>query len=174
MISLSQKHLCLLAAALLLLCGCSPTLRGRPNVTVPPIATAAYSETLAADIRLTDTDGNTVSLLDYLGKPVLLQFWPDGNGLTEAELDMMQRAYESNGENIIFLLVCPEPPMPPNAFSERGLLPLLYFDPEQTAAEIYNAKQTPATIFIDADGFIAAQSEGSISEDALLFGLKLL
>lgn len=172
--SLSRNRLCLIAAALVFLCGCSSSLRGRPDVTLPPVATAAYSETLAADIRLTDGDGNAVSLLDHLGSPILLQFWPDTSAPSDEELDIIQRAFESHGESIIFLLVCPKPPMPPDAFSERGLLPLLHFDPEQTAAEIYNAKQTPATIFIDADGFIAAQSEGSISEDALLFGLKLL
>jgi len=161
-------------AALLLLCGCSSTLRGRPDVTVPPTATAAYTETAASDIRIHDAYGTPVSLFDYLGKPILLQFWPNGNNLSEAELDMLQRAYESHGETIVFLLICPEPPLPTSGFSERGLLPLLYFDPDREAAAIYDAKQMPVTVFVDADGFIAGESRGTISEEALLFGLNLL
>lgn len=163
--------LCCFAAALLLPCGCSSSLRTRPGVTVPPVATAAYTETPAADIRLTDINGNEVFLFDHLGTPVLLQFWTNDE-ISEEELSAMQRAYAARGEEIVFLLVCPTPF--PDLLSEKGFSELLYFDPDGSAAAAYGIGSSCATIFIDADGFIATQSIGPLSEDALLFGLQLL
>jgi len=162
------------AAAQFLLCGCSPSLRGNPRITVPPTVTAVYTETPASNIRITDTAGIEKNLFDHLGSPILLQFWPDPAALTEAEANAMRAAYDTHGEKIVFLLVCPAPPAPDTLFSEHGLLPLLFFDADGSAAKTYNAAEAPATIFIDADGFIATQSIGPISEEALIFGLNLL
>lgn len=169
-----SKILCLFTAALLLLCGCSSSLRSNPNVTVPPTTTAAYTETPASDFSVTDAEGNRTCLFDHLGTPVLVQFWPDPTALSERELDIIQHAFDEHGEEIVFLLVCPVPPSPNDLFSERGLLPLLHFDADGSAAAVYGVGDMPATLFIDADGFIATQASGSITEDALLFGLDLL
>jgi len=170
----SRKTLCFFTAALFLLCGCSPSLRGNPAITVPPVATATYTETPAQNIQLTDNKGDSITLFDYLGSPVLLQFWPDLNALSDSELDAMQHAYMQKGDDIVFLLVCPAPPSSDDAFSKRGLLPLLCFDADGAAAKTYEAEHAPATIFIDADGFIVTQANETISQDALFFGLDLL
>jgi len=170
----SRRTLCFFTAALLLLCGCSPSLRSNPAITVPPVATAAYTETPASDIPLIDADGNEFSLFDHLGTSILLQFWPNPELLSDAELDVMQRAYTEYGKETVFLLILSQASVSTDAFSERGMQALLCYDPTGTAAAAYGALDQPATIFIDADGFIATQSNGILSEDALFFGLSLL
>lgn len=164
--------LCIFAAALLLLCGCSSSLRTRPGVTVPPVATAAYTETPATDIVLTDANGNEMHLFDHLGTPVLLQFWPEGTAIAEENVAAVRRAYDDCGKDVMFLVVCTVSHA--DALTEAGLASLVHFDTDGAAARAYDIDQSPVTIFIDADGFIATQSVGTISEEVLLFGLKML
>ena len=92
----------------------------------------------------------------------------------------MQRAYESCGEDIVFLSVpiCGESDSPlDNAYEalrQKGYSFPIYFDRNGATAGLYGTGGGPATVFIDRDGFIAASSHGEIDEEAFLFGLKLL
>ena len=92
----------------------------------------------------------------------------------------LQRAYEAYGEDIVFLVINMtdgnrETRATADAYvREQGFtFPVLY-DLDGSAAAVYGAGEAPATIFIDADGFIVTRSAGTIDEETLLFGLKLL
>lgn len=163
-----------------LMCACSNSLRPRPGQTVPPVTTAAYTETAAADISVMDSDGRPVLLSDYLGTPVLLKFWASWNTRSTDELPALQRAYNLYGEDIAFLIVnvtdgTRETQQSAQAFlNEQGYTFPVLFDHDGAAALTYGAGERPVTVFIDADGFIVTLSQGEIAEDALLFGLRLL
>ncbi len=160
--------------------GCSSTLHPRPGYTVPPVPTAAYTETAAADFSLVDMDGQEIRLSDLYGKPVVLKFWLFDGTVDSEALPAVQRAYESCGEDIVFLSVpiCGESDSPlDNAYEalrQKGYSFPIYFDRNGAAAGLYGTGGGPATVFIDRDGFIAASSHGEIDEEAFLFGLKLL
>lgn len=145
---------------------------------VPYAEGASFAVDAAHDCAFVGEDDERISLFDYLGTPVLLHFW-NGEGEAElAELQALERAYQEYGEQIIFLPVHTQGAQSRSeaeAFFRRESLALpLFFDEDGSAIEAYGKPQAPVTYFIDAEGFIAASSTGSIDEDTLLFGLSLL
>lgn len=145
---------------------------------VPYAEGASFAVDAAHDCAFVAEEGERITLFDYLGTPVLLHFW-NGEGEAElAELQALERAYQEYGEQIIFLPVHTQGTQSRSeaeAFYRRESLALpLFFDEDGSAIEAYGKPQAPVTYFIDAEGFIAASSTGSIDEDTLLFGLSLL
>lgn len=145
---------------------------------VPYAEGASFAVDAARDCAFVGEDDESISLFDYLGTPVLLHFW-NGEGEAElAELQALERAYREYGEQIVFLPIHTQGAQTRSeaeAFFRRESLALpLFFDEDGSAIEAYGKPQAPVTYFIDAEGFIAAASTGSIDEDTLLFGLSLL
>ena len=145
---------------------------------VPYAEGASFAVDAARDCAFVGEDDERISLFDYLGTPVLLHFW-NGEGEAElAELQALERAYREYGEQIVFLPIHTQGAQTRSeaeAFFRRESLALpLFFDEDGSAIEAYGKPQAPVTYFIDAEGFIAASSTGSIDEDTLLFGLSLL
>lgn len=145
---------------------------------VPYAEGASFAVDAAHDCAFVAEEGERITLFDYLGTPVLLHFW-NGEGEAElAELQALERAYREYGEQIVFLPIHTQGAQSRSeaeAFFRRESLALpLFFDEDGSAIEAYGKPQAPVTYFIDAEGFIAAASTGSIDEDTLLFGLSLL
>ena len=118
------------------------------------------------------------SLYDHLGTPILVHFWNgDGDAVVE-ELHALDRAFANYGEDVQFLIIHTAGEQSQNEakslFSREELKLPLFFDADGSALDACGAMQPPVTYFIDAEGFVAAASTGSIDEDTLSFGLSLL
>ena len=113
-----KKNLMLwaLIAAFVLVLGGAYVLYGRLSVQYQPeqLATQAPEETqdateeakiYAPDFTAVDADGNEVSLSDFLGKPVVLNFWASWCGPCKSEMPEFDEAYLQQGEEIQFLMV---------------------------------------------------------------------
>jgi peroxiredoxin len=111
----------------------------------------------APSFQLTDIDGQTVSLSDFQGEPVLLNFWATWCVPCRLEMPYIQEVYNERSEpglvilaiNIGESLAKVEEFMQDNNLSFPVLLDL-----EGKVAEKYNILPIPTTYFIDSDGII--------------------
>ena len=111
----------------------------------------------APDFTLKGLDGQEVSLSDFRGKPVLLNFWANWCGPCRLEMPFLQEIYEKwNGKGLVLLAV--------NLQENQGTVedfingagytfPVLLAPGNQVPLS-YNIRGIPATFFIDADGVI--------------------
>ena len=148
-------------------------LHARADITVPPVPTAVYMESAAPDITILDMSGNSVRLSDLFGKPIILKFFRPDHEHALDDLVLLQDAFENHKEDIQFVVLTSED-LSSLVFPEDVRISLPFFtDPDGTAFSAYHIVDMPATVFIDSDGFIAAEARDSISKEALDFGIKM-
>ena len=142
-------------------------------------SSSASSAPPAADFTVFDTDGNEVSLSDFLGKPVVLNYWASWCGPCQSEMPDFQSAYEELGEEIQFLMV--------NVTTGRETLDSaqefisssdytfpVFYDLDLDASTAYGIYSLPTTYFIDTEGYAVAQARGAINAEILQEGIDLI
>lgn len=105
---------------------------------------------------LTDLDGAPVSLQEFRGGPVLINFWSaDCPWVERADLEIA-----SWQDRIILLEIAVNANEPyemlAEAAAERGLRYVLR-DPDQQVADLYGAEVTPHFFLVDGDGILRYQ-----------------
>ena len=60
---------------------------------------------LAPDFTVYDLDGNAVQLSDYIGKPIVLNFWASWCGPCQMEMPDFHEKYLQLGEEVNFLMI---------------------------------------------------------------------
>ncbi len=135
----------------------------------------------ALDFTVHDYDGNEVKLSDYIGTPIVLNFWASWCPPCRAEMPHFNEVSEEYPEDkLIFLMVDlvdggRETIEKGKALvEENGYTFTVLFDTEQNAAATYGISSLPTTYFIDKDGYIAGGARGSIDEETLRYGISLI
>jgi len=129
---------------------------------------------------IVDTNGNNVSLSDFLGKPVVINFWASWCPPCRSEMPDFNTVYEELGDDVHFVMVClvdgeRETVESGEAFiSENGFSFPIYFDFSQDAPIFAYVTALPTTLFVDVDGFIEARAEGAIDEETLRLGISYI
>lgn len=123
---------------------------------------------LAPDFELSSLDGQVVSLSDFRGKPVFLNFWATWCGPCRFEMPFIQEMYEGlSSEGLVVLAVnLREDPARVREFvATFGFTfpVLLAADPEVPLA--YNIRGIPATFFIDENGIIQDIKIGAFASE---------
>ena len=125
-------------------------------------------------------DGEEVQLSDFLGKPIVLNFWASWCGPCKAEMPDIEESYKTYGDQIHFLIVNltdggTETVETASAYiASQGYTFPLYYDTAMEAAYAYGISAIPTTFFIGADGALVHQQVGMMDAETLQKAIDLL
>lgn len=143
-------------------------------------AAAEGKPVIAPDFTVYDEEGNAVKLSDFIGKPVILNFWASWCGPCQMEMPDFNEAYADYGEEIHFLMVnmtdgSQETLETAKAFvEESGYTFPVYYDTDMDAAMTYGVTSLPTTFFINAEGHAITYANGSIDKEILELGIGMI
>ncbi|SDH86386.1 Peroxiredoxin [Alteribacillus persepolensis] len=125
----------------------------------------------APDFTLQTLDGKEVSLSDYRGERVLINFWATWCPPCRAEMPDMQKLYEEHDVNILAVNLTETEPgvQSVETFAEDFELtfPLL-LDEEIAVANAYGVQPIPSSFFIDREGIVRQISLGAMTYDYMV------
>ena len=153
----------------------SPSTESAEEATIPATEEPDYS---APNFSMEDWDGNVVRLADFVGKPVILNFWASWCGPCKSEMPEFEEAYKQYGEEIHFIMLnCTISDAKEEAkalITENGYTFPVYFDTTGEASYGYGASSIPLTFFIDAEGNLVTYAMGALSGDLLQKGIDMI
>lgn len=136
--------------------------------------------TPAPDFTMTDADGATLTLADFKGKPVLLNFWASWCGPCQSEMPDIQKAWEAHAQDIDFVIVnmtgmSGETEQAARTFlADNGYTFPVYFDKDSSAAAAFGVNSIPQTYLIDAEGNILGGYMGAMTSSIIDEGIQML
>lgn len=153
-----------------------------PSDILPAVTTGETGEETnkAPDFTFTDGDGNTHSLSDFFGKPIVINFWATWCPPCKAELPAFDEAYAAYGEDVQFIMLNMTDGMRETAdgvkkfVADGGYTFPVYYDTALDGANTYAAYSIPMTVFIDEEGKITATKVGMLSETVLTSNLEFI
>ncbi len=134
---------------------------------------AEQEKIMAPDFSLTDRDGNEVSLEDYRGKILFLNFFTTWCKYCDQEMPEFQAAVEAYPDDLDFLLVdvfTQENVSVDDVYDwydERDLTMDMVIDVDGELLRDYPIQAFPTTFFIDRDGSVLAYFPGAMTGDMI-------
>lgn len=122
------------------------------------------------DFTVTDKDGKEVKLSDFIGKPIVINFWATWCPPCRSELahfDKLAKEYEGKVHFLMVNLSGEDKRSVKNFVQSNGYTFPLYFDDTNSGSSAYSVSSIPVTVFITAKGDIGAQRIGAMSEATL-------
>jgi thiol-disulfide isomerase/thioredoxin len=150
--------------------GLSAAAPGHPTSGQVPAPREGF---LAPDFTLTSLDGETITLSDLRGRPVLVNIWASWCTPCKAEMPAIQKVYDQYRDQGFIVLAVnatrQDSAAAAQAFITQGgyTFPVL-LDPQGEAARLYLMRALPTSAFIGRDGVVTRVVIGGPMPDALL------
>ncbi|MEG2858411.1 MAG: TlpA disulfide reductase family protein [Clostridia bacterium] len=172
----------------------TPTATQAPAATQAPVVPAEIPEgqsdvapedaapeaQKAPDVTVYAADGTPARLSDFLGKPVVLNFWASWCPPCKGEMPDFQKLYDEVGDDVVFMMVNQtdgqrETQKKAAAFIEKqGYTFPVYFDTDLAASMTYQVYSIPTTVLVDVQGNLVAISPGQMDEATLRAGIEMI
>jgi len=138
-------------------------------------------KTPALDFIVQDMDGKNVSLSDFKGKPIVLNFWASWCPPCKAEMPDYEKIYQQyNAKGVVFMMVnMTDGSRETTSIAKQFLKDnhytfTAYFDVKYNASNAYGISSIPESVFIDSDGNIVNSYEGSINAATMRKNIEVL
>lgn len=157
--------------------------------TIPDFVPSNVSSVIASEppeengnntpnITVIDAQGNAVTLDQFRGKTVVINFWASWCNPSHRELAMFQQAYDEYKDDVHFLMINTTSDSretreaADKMIADGGYTLPVYYDMDASAAKEFSVISLPATFFIDANGKAVAYASSEISRENLELGLQ--
>ena len=128
------------------------------------------------NFTMTDLSGKNVSLSDYKGKVVVLNFWASWCPPCKAEMpefNEMDREFKKSGDTVLLAINMTdgrrETKKKVETFiSEQKYKMRVLLDSEGKASNLFDIRYLPTTYVIDAEGTVTGQLVGGTTKNAVM------
>jgi peroxiredoxin len=123
----------------------------------------------APDFSLQTISGETVSLSDFRGKPVVLTFWKINCAACQFQMPFTQAFYDEQSDKTIAVLtinVGDSASAAQNYVTSRRLTLPVLLDRQGKVAQMYGLPGVPVTFLIDSEGIMKAYKIGAFQNQA--------
>src|SRR5260370_13035829 len=148
--------------------------QGTATTTDPLIGTAAPSFTLP-DVR--DQNGKKISLADFKGKPVVINFWSSSCAPCQEEAPLLETQWQrTKAQNVVFVGIDVEDARSDGLsfLQQHGATYPNVIDGNGTTLVNYGVTFTPETIFINSEGKVINAVRMEITSQQLQDGLQAI
>lgn len=142
--------------------------RPQPEAGTVAVGQATSGEA-APLVEMVDFDDVPLSLSEYVGTPVILNFWASWCPFCIAEMPDFERVHKDAGESVAFLGVNlqDDPSSATRLAGETGVTYRLARDPQGVVYQAFGGIAMPTTVFIDAEGLVREVVTGQMSQSQL-------
>jgi len=119
----------------------------------------------APDFTLENMDGDKLSLSDFHGQVIMLNFWATWCPPCRREMPSMESIYKDLGKDGFVVLAVNEFEDPDHVFAYTGQLSVdptfpVLFDRDSSVSQLYGVKGLPTTVIIDKQGKMVYRAVG--------------
>lgn len=129
----------------------------------------------APPFSLRTPDGRTVSLEEFRGRPVIINFWYAGCPPCQQEMPLLQRAADQHPGVSVLLLNYRDSADTAHSFAAaRGVRATVLLDQDGRASAAYRVAGFPTTVFVRPDGSEQGRHPGPLTENVLAANISNL
>jgi len=123
----------------------------------------------AADVEMLDFNGNTVTISDLEGQPVVVNFWATWCPACFAEMPAFEKVYRAKGDSVQFLGINLGEDIEAalSVVEETGVTYPLARDPQGAVFAAFGGYGMPTTVFLDENGTVVEMYTGELTTDEL-------
>ena len=110
----------------------------------------------APDFRLSDLNGNQVSLAQFRGKVVILDFWATWCGPCRLSMPVMERIQHQYTDKLALLAINLEEEKEDvrGYVQSHGITSIVLLDQDGKTGQVYGTESIPMQVLIDRDGVV--------------------
>ena len=113
--------------------------------------------------QLADIDGNIVTMSDYEGKVIFINFWATWCGPCVGEMPEIQKFYDKfkDNDNVVFLIVSNEKPEVVKKFIEKKNYTFPVYSARSQIPQKLSSRSIPTSFLISKNGGIVLSKKGA-------------